>query len=148
MNVHERVISGSFYKPGVNSWPALKCVNYSLQILSAFARKNRFLFSVKILLHNLRGIHLDLLPGRGGVITIRTLERVGVYVCPLVVLHVRTSVERFHAYSAGKPLCAQTRRADSGGRGWSLAAQLTIRTEDTVRGERYAMWADIYVANY
>jgi len=68
--------------------------------------------------------HLDLLPGSGGEITIRTLEGVGIQVGPLVVLHVRASVERLHAYAAGKPLGAQTGRALSRGRGGVFAAQL------------------------
>ena len=78
--------------------------------------------------------HLDLGPGRGGEITIRTLEGVWVQVRPLVVLHVGASVERLHADSAGKPLGAQTRRARRRGRGRSFAAQLTENKGHSQRG--------------
>ena len=79
--------------------------------------------------------HLDLGPGGGGEFTVRTLEGVCIQVCPLVVLHVRASVERLHAYSAGKPFGAQTGRAHSGGRGWSFTAQLTKNTKHTQMGK-------------
>ncbi len=69
--------------------------------------------------------HLDLGPGGGGEVTIRTLEGAGIQVRPLVVLHVRASMERLPANSTGKPLGAQTGRAHSRGRGWSFTAQLT-----------------------
>lgn len=81
-----------------------------------------------------RDIYLDLGPGGGGEVTIRTLEGVGIQVRPLVVLHVRASMERLHAYSAGKPLGAQTGRAHSRGRGWSFTAQLTEKIQHSQRG--------------
>lgn len=82
-----------------------------------------------------RATHLDLEPGGGCEITIRTLKGVGVQVRPLVVLHVRASMKRLHAYSAGKPLGAQTAgRARSRGRGWSFAAQLTGNKPHIQRG--------------
>lgn len=68
--------------------------------------------------------HLNLMPGGGSEVAIRTLEGVCVQVSPLVVLHVRASVKRLHAYSTGKPFSVQTGGAYSGGRGRSFTAQL------------------------
>lgn len=68
--------------------------------------------------------HLNLRPGGGSEVAIRTLEGVCVQVRPLVVLHVRASVKRLHAYSTGKPFSVQTGGANSGGRGRSFTAQL------------------------
>lgn len=68
--------------------------------------------------------HLNLRPGGGSEVAIRTLEGVCVQVRPLVVLHVRTSVKRLHAYSTGKPFSVQTGGAYSGGGGRSFTAQL------------------------
>lgn len=67
---------------------------------------------------------LNLRPGGGSEVAIRTLEGVCVQVRPLVVLHVRASVKRFHAYSTGKPFSVQTGGAYSGGRSRSFTAQL------------------------
>lgn len=68
--------------------------------------------------------HLNLRPGSGSEVAIGTLEGVCVQVRPLVVLHVRPSVERLHAYSTGKPFSVRTGGAYSGGRGRSFTAQL------------------------
>ena len=111
-------------------------------IVSAFSMKtNVFLIRLKkrkkveYKVAQFRATHLDLEPGGGCEITIRTLKGVGVQVRPLVVLHVRASVKRLHAYSAGKPLGAQaTGRARSRGRGWSFAAQLTGNKPHSQRG--------------
>lgn len=78
--------------------------------------------------------HLDFGPGGGGEVTIRTLEGAGIQVRPLVVLHVRASMERLHANSAGKPLGAQTGGAHSRGRRWSFTAQLTENKQHSQRG--------------
>lgn len=86
-----------------------------------------------------RGSYLNLRPGGGGEVTIWTLKGVSVQVRPLVVLHIGAPVERLHAYSAGKPFGAQTRRANRGWRGWSFAAQLNkTKTESQrVKADRY-----------
>lgn len=59
--------------------------------------------------------HLNRRPGGGSELAVRTLEGVCIQVRPLVVLHVRASVKRLHAYSTGKSFSVQTGGAYSGG---------------------------------
>lgn len=92
-----------------------------------------------------RGPYLNLRPGGGGEVTIWTLKGVSVQVRPLVVLHIGASVERLHAYSAGKPFGAQTRRANRGWRGWSFTAQLT---EKTRRKQRVREWKQTVICQH
>lgn len=87
---------------------------------------NRTIRTIVIVTH--RETHLDLGPGGGGEVTVGTLEGAGIHVRPLVVLHIRASVERLHAYAAGEPLGAETGRTHCRGRSWSFTAQLRYTT--------------------
>lgn len=81
--------------------------------------------------------HLNLRPGGGDEVTVRTLESVRIQVCPLVVLHVRASMKRLHADSTGKPLSTESGRAHCRRGCWSFAAQLREKTNTTVWEKRY-----------
>lgn len=70
---------------------------------------NNYSKSLKTKLHTKsRKTYFDLRPRGRGKVTVWTLEGVRVYVRPLVVLHVRASVEGLHADATGKPFSVET----------------------------------------
>lgn len=91
-------------------------------------------------------IHLNLRPGGGSEVAIRTLEGVCVQVRPLVVLHIRPSVKRLHAYSTGKPFSVHTGGAYSGGRGRRFTAQL-MENRQGQRGTLLVYCNNIFLNN-